>query len=145
MDAIEKGVGFDSYELMALESVLSPSEVMAGGEGKMLSPAVLSKELCLKIGSALIQAREIGGAVDIVLSETECWALRERVNIFMSIGQRHDVGLTIKLKLYQLLLAYAFAREAGEFETADHEERSARAVREGLEGRAREQGTKDTS
>ena len=119
-----ESVAFDLYELMALEATLSPSEV-SGGDGKvLLSSSVPSKDLCLKIGSALIQAREAGGAVDLVLTEPEFWVLRERVSIFTSIGQRHDLGMTIKLKLYRLLLEYAFAREVGEIGTADYEELS---------------------
>ncbi|MBI2577310.1 MAG: hypothetical protein HYV77_00490 [Candidatus Wildermuthbacteria bacterium] len=60
------------------------------------------------------------------------WVLRERTSIFMSIGQRHDVGMSIKLKLYRLLLEYAFAHEVGDLDIADHEERSAREVRDAL-------------
>ena len=111
---MDDGVAFDLYELMALEATLSPSEV-SGGDGKSLLPSsVPSKDLCLKIGSALVQAREAGGAVDLTLSEPECWILRERVSIFTSIGQRHDLGMAIKMKLYHLLLEYAFAREVGD-------------------------------
>ncbi|MBI2098566.1 MAG: hypothetical protein HYT49_02815 [Candidatus Wildermuthbacteria bacterium] len=126
-----ENISFDPYELMALESVLTPSEVTANAE-KMGALTVPTQDLCLKVGSALIEAREKGGEADLVLSEPECWILRERANIFMSIGQRHDVGLSIKLKLYHLLLDYAFEREAGEFETADHVERSAGEVRDAL-------------
>lgn len=124
-------VSFDLYELMALEATLSPSEVSAG-EGKTPSQAMPSRELCLKIGSALVQARETGGAVDLTLSEPECWILRERVSIFTSIGQRHDLGMAIKMKLYHLLLDYAFTREVGDLGTAEHQERSAREVRDAL-------------
>lgn len=127
----EAALAFDPHELMALESVLTPSEVSTEAQ-KAQPQSAPTRDLCLKIGSALLQSREQGGEVIMVLTEQEVWLLRERISVFMAIGSRSDVGLSIKLKLYGLLLDYAFAREAGEFETADHEERSAREVKNAL-------------
>lgn len=124
-------VRFSLYELLVIESVLTPTE--AAMEHQRAQDALMpSKELCLKVGSALLQARERDGEVVLALSEQECWVVRERVNIFASVGSKQDVGLTVKLKVYHMLLEYAFAQEVGDIEVSDHNERSAREVRDAL-------------
>lgn len=127
-------VVFDKAQLMLMESALSPSEVSQDRTGT--SPSSLpSKELCLKVGSALIQALE-GVEAPLVLTEEECWTLRERVNIFTAVGERVDAGLTVKALLYQLLLQYAAEREAGDFSETDYQGRSAQEVKNALEARS---------
>lgn len=128
-----KAVRFGPYELMGIESVLAPSEAGAGAEaGKALPDTVPSRDLVRKIGSALLQAHESRGEVEVALTEREAWCLRERLSIFLSVGQRADVGLTVKLKLYGLLLEFDTARATGDLATADHEERGRREVSDAL-------------
>lgn len=122
---------FSLYELLVIESVLTPTEA-ATDHQRAADSLIPSRDLCLKVGSSLLQAREREGEVVLALSEQECWVVRERVNIFASVGPRQDVGLTVKLKVYRMLLEYAFAQEVGDIEVADHVERSAKEVRDAL-------------
>lgn len=131
MEDNARSTQFDPYELMALESVLSPSEVAAEGE-RALAASVPSMELCRKIGSALLVGHASRSPTEIALTEREAWALRERVGIFMAVGQRQDVGLSIKLKLYRLLLDFDTAAQTGALVEVEHEEQSAKEVRDAL-------------
>lgn len=73
----------DRFDLLALESVLSPSAVNYEGE-EFLSESVPSKETRLILGLALAQSENEGGPpVEVYLSERECWAFVERRNVFM--------------------------------------------------------------
>ena len=133
---------FDPYEIMGIESILTPSEISADEKSK--KEAIATKELCLKIGSALKEAKEKNGEVRLVLSEAEAWLLRERVNIFMSIGQRHDVGLSIKLKLYDLLSRYAGEKATDDLPVNDGTgDKSKRQVADKIEEFGRTQNQKD--
>lgn len=85
-------------ELILLDSVLAPTAFIEGPE------AYPDKPLCLKIGSALLEA-EHHEPVPIAFGVQELWILRERVNIFAAVGSDAQVGLVLKRKLYRDLLA----------------------------------------
>ena len=123
-------IEFGLDQLLILESMLTPSEVSLD-KPEPLPLGVPIKELCLKIGSALVQAAK-GQRVPLVLTETECWILRERVSIFTTVGTNQQEGLEIKLLLYKLLLEYAAEREVGTLLESDHEELSLQEVRNEL-------------
>lgn len=131
---------FEKSELLLIELALTPSEV-SQGDGGLLPASITSKELCLKIGSALLDALETGTEVDICLTEMECWVLRERVNILASLGTRGDVGLLVKKKLYQALLAYDLEKQVGDIKESEKQERPAKEVRSELASR---DGTRST-
>ena len=106
-------LSFDRYELMLIEAALSPSTVSADSESLSSSP---SKELCLKVGSALeetIASSKPDYRTSLNLTEQECWILQERINIFASSGPRVDSGISIKRELYRALLEYAFDSSVG--------------------------------
>lgn len=95
-------------EVFALESVLK-NEVADEG-------VPVGKGLLLKLGSALLQQAGAGDTpapVEMALSEREAWTARDCVPITMQIGHQ-PVGLTLKTKLYRLLLEYDTEEKAGE-------------------------------
>lgn len=131
-----KVVSFSKEELTLLAHRLTPSEVSMRTEGSFLPPDVPSKELCLKIGSALLQAMESNGEVEIAINEHEGWALRERVSPFEQVATL-PVGLSITKKLFGLLLEFDGERlmDIEDMATSDHEEQRAEEVRHALEAR----------
>ena len=95
-------------ETYALESLLKNDDAEEGVR--------VAKPLLLKIGSAFVQQNEDGGEltpVPIALTEKEAWLARDRIPITLQIGHQ-PVGLTLKKKLYRILLEFDTEAQAGE-------------------------------
>ncbi|MSQ34167.1 MAG: hypothetical protein EXR60_07130 [Dehalococcoidia bacterium] len=97
-------------ETYALESVLKNDEEEEGVH--------IAKHLLLKIGSAFVQQNQdgpdlSGTLVTIALTEKETWLARDRIPITLQIGHQ-PVGLTLKKKLYRILLEFDTEAQAGE-------------------------------
>jgi hypothetical protein len=95
-------------ETYALESVLKNDDTEDGVR--------IAKPLLLKLGSAFLQQNQEGGEltpVTLALTEKETWLARDRVPITLQIGHQ-PVGLTLKKKLYRLLLDFDTDAQAGE-------------------------------
>lgn len=107
-------------ELMCIEYSLAPSEIgSAKNDGGSPAP---TRETCLKVGTALLEALEDQQPIGVSFHEGELWALRERLSIYTSQGPRTDLGLVVKSKVYAALLSIANERSAkdalGEMPTA---------------------------
>ncbi len=95
-------------ETYALESVLKNDDTEEGVR--------VAKPLLLKIGSVFVQQSQDGNEltpVTIALTEKEAWLSRDRIPITLQIGHQ-PVGLTLKKKLYRILLEFDTEAQAGE-------------------------------
>ncbi|MBI3953634.1 MAG: hypothetical protein HY330_03890 [Chloroflexi bacterium] len=95
-------------ETYALESVLKNDDTEEGVR--------VAKPLLLKLGSAFIQQNQDGSEltpVTLALTEKEAWLARDRIPITMQIGHQ-PVGLTLKKKIYRILLEFDTEAQAGE-------------------------------
>lgn len=97
---------FTAAEVQYIERLLAPSVV----SGEL--PGMPEKELCLKVGSALVDVadRDVT-TVDLVLTERELWVLRERADGATSYGNDRRFGLLLKAKIYKLLMEVAWVDE----------------------------------
>jgi hypothetical protein len=128
------GVTFDLSELMTIESRLSPSEVSASRDREsLMDDGVPSRDLILKVGLALLEAKDQAAAT-IHLTSRELWTLRERVHIADAIGKR-DAGYQVKLKLYYALREVEAAAVYGMMRTIEVNEPTIGEVRDALEQR----------
>ncbi|MBI4304918.1 MAG: hypothetical protein HY678_01235 [Chloroflexi bacterium] len=115
-------IELDLPELICIEHTLAPSEtVSAKSEDRS---AATTRETCLKVGAALLDALDEERPVAVSFDEAELWLLRERLSIYSSQGARADLGLVVKSKVYQALLSIYNEREAdsalgGVFPVAD--------------------------
>ena len=95
-------------ELKLLEDSISNLMFPSAGiftEDQLLPLDVPTKSLCLKIGSALIEAlKNEDQEIELTLTEEDYWIFRERVSIFKTIGTIR-VGENTKRKIYTALLS----------------------------------------
>lgn len=120
---MERVLKFNVHELLKLEECLAPSEITAIGAGVSLEQIpfdIPDNVLVLKIAEGLSRALDLpvkntinNTEVSIVLTDHECWIFRERVDIFVQISGI-NVGLTIKMKIYEALLSMDLERAASE-------------------------------
>lgn len=99
-------------EVLLIESVLSPTELVGHAD----SPPLPTKEMCLKLGSALYEmtSRAQGtetttppATLEVVFTDQELWILRERLNIFAVLGDDTSIGVRLKTKIYEELRSNA--------------------------------------
>ncbi|MBI1971547.1 MAG: hypothetical protein HYS52_01715 [Candidatus Wildermuthbacteria bacterium] len=103
-----KTIELTREETYALESVLKNDDTEEGVR--------VAKALILKIGSALMQQNQEGAEsalVTIAMTEREAWLARDRIPITMQIGHQ-PVGLSIKKKIYRILLEFDTESKAGD-------------------------------
>ncbi len=96
---------------MWVESCLSPSQFIARDDAQSASSP--TREMCLKVGAALLEALNTQKYVAVTFTEQELWVLRERVDIYASQGTNTRLGLEIKKKLYEAMLSIDVERGAG--------------------------------
>ena len=75
----------------------------------------VAKPLLLRVGAAWMVMMEptSPGTIAISVTEPEAWLLRDRVPIMVMVGNK-PVGLTLKAKLYRLLMQFDTERESAE-------------------------------
>lgn len=103
-----KPIELTREETYALESVLKNDDTEEGVR--------VAKPLLLKLGSAFIQQNQDGSEltpVTLALTEKEAWLARDRIPVTMQIGHQ-PVGLTLKKKIYRILLEFDTEAQAGE-------------------------------
>lgn len=110
-----------SDHLLVIEGVLTPTRRVlpdwkpdgGSGGGQMIAMANIEmlpdERLCLKVGAAWNEANRTGNNVDVTLTESELWILRERVDSQARVGNA-PVGVEIKAMVYEALLSIADAR-----------------------------------
>ena len=120
-------VDLELTELVCIEHTLTPSEV-AGG-----AALLASRDLCLKIATALLEALKRRVPISVSLTESELWLLRERCSIYTSQGANADLGLVIKSKLYEAILSISNERAADvDLPTAEEPVRSPMEIENAL-------------
>jgi len=107
MDEALRTLTLELAELICIEHALSPSARFAEQDVNGLSDYAPSDTLCLRIGSALLEAITSQDTVTVSVSGAELWLLRERVSIYTSQGASADLGLVIKTKVYAALISIA--------------------------------------
>lgn len=138
------GVVLTEQEVLLLEERLVPSEVsVERAGGGFLPSGVPSKELVLKVGSAYLEVVDGAREVEVVLTEEECWVLRERVRQADGIGSHGYVGRGLKAKIYRMLMEFDARKRLGEVKVVGVEEpkKSWEEVRDAL-ARAEREGSK---
>ena len=106
-----RNLDLEVSELMWIESCLTPSQ-MAAVDGPHPSEGP-DQIMCLKVGTALLEALGAETLIAVSFTEDELWLLRERVDIYASQGANTRLGLGIKVKVYQALLSISNERAAG--------------------------------
>ena len=101
-----KPVMFTLVEIEGLEQIVSAGHKWLDGT----NPAY--PNLILKVGRAFLEAQNGGKHQELYLSEVEAWYLREIVSTNMRT-KGEPVGLTIKKKLYPLILDFEAERYSG--------------------------------
>lgn len=102
-------------ELIFIDVALYPTEITHQQE--LLDAYIPSKELAKKVGYALLETADSGGNTKLVLSENECWMLRERIDVRTGTSTRPKLGFELKCKLYEILLE--FETDRGVIEITD--------------------------
>lgn len=103
-----KPIELTREETYALESVLKNDDAEEGVR--------VAKPLLLKIGSAFLQQNQDGSEltpVTLTLTEKETWLARDRIPLTLQIGHQ-SVGLTLKTKIYRLLLEFDTEAQVGD-------------------------------
>ncbi|MBI4218878.1 MAG: hypothetical protein HY682_01960, partial [Chloroflexi bacterium] len=104
-----RSLELDLPELICIEHSLAPSQAASGSDALGLAP---SKDTCLKVGAALLEALNSQKPVSVGFTEDELWMMRERLSIYTSQGANTDLGLVIKSKVYYALLSIGNERGA---------------------------------
>ncbi len=109
VDQPSRTLALDGMELLYLERVLTALPAGAGPERQWSPPL---QALVLRVASALLES-EGQPEVQVGLTEADCWAITAAADIFFEgVGTRHGVGLSIKKKVYRLLLEFDSERIA---------------------------------
>lgn len=126
-------IELDMDELLVLEHLLTPSELqMPQDESGLAHPSLPSKEMCLKIGWAWLEAQQAQASLSVTFNAQELWIMRERVDIFVSLATSPHLGMTLKRKLYTALREVEAAPVMGYRLVSEHTEQNAGEVRDAL-------------
>lgn len=133
---------FTPRELLLIESKLRTIDFVQETQKEgYITPPEIFKSLALTIGQALVQATDNSKNIKIFLDENDYWFLRDKINIYE--GTQEKEGLTVKVKIYKILLDINNQIAIGpliEVTNANVEELSKDAIKQKMEKFSKKRG-----